>query len=122
MIPWEIVNANPQFPWDYSSISENPSITWDIIQQHPEKPWDYSCVSENPSITWDIVQQNPQIDWKYDCLSKNNMKHAKNIFVQTRLAHINTTHLHFKENITFDLIKQILHPNHFAKFADWGYN
>jgi hypothetical protein len=28
-------------------LSGNPNITWEIIQQNPEKPWDYDWISTN---------------------------------------------------------------------------
>ena len=44
-------------------LSLNPSITWDIVQANPDKPWNWYYLSKNPSITWEIVQANPDKDW-----------------------------------------------------------
>jgi hypothetical protein len=38
---WDIVKANPDKPWDYELLSDNPNITWDIVKANPDKPWDY---------------------------------------------------------------------------------
>ena len=40
---------------DWVYISKNPNLTWEIIQQNPDKPWDWSMVSSNPNITWEII-------------------------------------------------------------------
>ena len=29
-----------------------------FIKENPDKPWDFWRLSENPSITWDIVKNN----------------------------------------------------------------
>jgi hypothetical protein len=31
-------------------MSENPNITWDIIQANPDFPWDWDCISQNPNL------------------------------------------------------------------------
>ena len=49
---WEIVQANPDKPWDYYWLSENPNITWEIVQANSDKPWRYDWMSENYGITW----------------------------------------------------------------------
>ena len=68
---WDIVEANPDKPWDYGQLSINPNITWDIVEANPDKRWNYSWLSANPNITWEIIQANPDKPWKYSCLSRN---------------------------------------------------
>ena len=57
----------------YRWLSDNPNITWDIVQNNPDKPWDYRWLSNNPNITWDIVEANPDKPWNYKMLSQNKM-------------------------------------------------
>jgi hypothetical protein len=52
-------------------LSRHSNITWDIIQANPDKPWDYDYVSFNPNITWDIVEANPDYPWNYPELYKH---------------------------------------------------
>ena len=52
-------------------LSYNPNITWDIVQQNPDKPWNWAYLSRNPNITWDIVQQNLDKRWDWSFLSLN---------------------------------------------------
>ena len=70
-ISWEIIQANPDKPWNWWAISMNPNITLDIIQANPDNPWDWSCISMNPTITWEIIQGNPDKPWVWWSISKN---------------------------------------------------
>ena len=36
-VTWDIVVANPDVIWSYTSLSRNPNITWDIVQSTPDK-------------------------------------------------------------------------------------
>lgn len=67
-ITWDIIEANPDYPWDWSEISRNPIITWDIIESNPDCPWDWAVASSNPNITWDIIKANPDKGWNIQCL------------------------------------------------------
>ena len=41
-----------EFIW--IKISENASITWEIVEANPDRPWNYDALSSNPNI-----HQNP---------------------------------------------------------------
>ena len=81
-ITWEIVQANSDKPWDYTSLSKNPNITWEIVQVNRDKPWSYHFLSSNPNITWEIVQANPDVRWTYSALARNPMPVAKNNYIR----------------------------------------
>jgi hypothetical protein len=69
-ITWEIVEANPEWPWDYPWLSGNPNITWEIVQANPDKNWCFEQLgTNNPNITWDIIDANPDAPWDYHKLS-----------------------------------------------------
>jgi hypothetical protein len=68
----DIVQQNPDKPWDWFGISANPTLSWGFIQKNPDKPWDWCFISENPNITWDIVQQNPDKPWDWDNSEERN--------------------------------------------------
>ena len=70
-ITWEIVQANPDKPWNFKMLSQNPNITWEIVQANPNKPWRFFWLSGNPNITWEIVQDNPDENWCFGWLSEN---------------------------------------------------
>ena len=56
---YDLVLLNPDKPWNWEYISENPNITWEIIQANPDKPWNWRHISKNSNITWDIIHSNP---------------------------------------------------------------
>jgi hypothetical protein len=57
-ITWEIVQANPDIPWDYYNLSINPNITWEIVKANPDIPWGYRMLLLNPNITPKIINAN----------------------------------------------------------------
>ena len=67
----EMIQNNPDKPWNWSSISRNPNITIDIILEHPDKHWDWSEISRNPNITMQNIRDNPKKPWKWNWVSFN---------------------------------------------------
>jgi hypothetical protein len=63
-------------------LSANPNITWDIVQANPDKPWNFEWLSENPNITWDIIKDNPNKRWSFYSLSANKMSAAKEKYIE----------------------------------------
>ena len=47
---WQFIIDNPDKPWDWDYISENPNITMKDILDNPDKPWDWDYISWNPNI------------------------------------------------------------------------
>ncbi len=109
-ITWEIVRDNPDKDWDYTMLSQNPNITWEIVQNNTDKPWDYSLLSQNPNITWDIVQNNPDKHWNYFSLSLNLMKTDKESYINKKCAQ------KISNTIFEELIQVVWHPKNYEKF------
>jgi hypothetical protein len=65
----DIIN-NPDIPWDYGGVSENPNVNWSVVVNHPDLPWDYPSLARNPNITADIVSDNPNYPWGDKCVHK----------------------------------------------------
>ena len=59
-ITWDIIQNNPNKPWNWLGISINPNITWDIIINNPWKRWKWHQISLNPNITMEIIKNNPE--------------------------------------------------------------
>ena len=51
-------------PWGYGILSNNPSML-DVIQANPDKPWNWKQLSHNPSVTWEVIQTNPDKPWNW---------------------------------------------------------
>jgi hypothetical protein len=119
LIPWEIVRANPQFPWHYELLSGNRNITWEIVRANPQIPWNYHVLSgNNENISFDIVEQNPQIRWNYERLSSNSMKQAKDKFIQSRIR----IKQHFLEHVCPEIENHCLHPDNFFNLYELGHH
>ena len=43
----DIIESNPDKPWDWECISENPNITFEFVKKHIDKPWDWGAISHN---------------------------------------------------------------------------
>lgn len=53
---------------NYFTLSQNKNYTWEIIQNNPDIPWDYDGVQRNRNITLDNIYDNPDKPWNYDML------------------------------------------------------
>jgi hypothetical protein len=54
----------------YYYLSQNPNITPDIVQANPDKPWNYDALSIHPNITSDIVSENLDKPWNFNELAQ----------------------------------------------------
>jgi hypothetical protein len=43
----EIIENNPDKPWKWNWISQNPNITMEMIENSPDKPWNWNGISQN---------------------------------------------------------------------------
>ena len=57
----------------------------DIIQNNPEKPWDWVGISYNPNITFNIIRENPEKPWNWSEISYNKFTKEKEEFIQNKL-------------------------------------
>jgi hypothetical protein len=49
---------NPGLPWRAELLSGNPKITWGLVQAFPNWNWDWSKLSINPAISWETISRN----------------------------------------------------------------
>ena len=70
-ITMEIIENNPDKPWDWICISQNPNITMEFIEKYMDKPWDWYYISQNPNITMEIIEKYPEKPWDWSCISYN---------------------------------------------------
>jgi hypothetical protein len=77
-ITLDIIEQNPQYPWNMSAFLMNPNLTWDLFTANYSKysnQWFRSNLvrlSVNPNITVDIFYQNRDwIPWSIYELTRN---------------------------------------------------
>ena len=88
-ITWNIIQNNPDKPWNWNYISINPNITLEIIQQNPNKPWKWHLLSNNPNITLEMIQANLDKPWDWYDISYNKKGLGKEKWInQRRLKYI----------------------------------
>ncbi len=68
----EIIEANPDKPWNWDVFSCNPNITMEIIKANPDNPWDWWMLSHNPNVTMEIIEANPDKPWDWHGISYNS--------------------------------------------------
>lgn len=79
MIPWNVIRANPDLPWD-KSVFQNPTVTYDNLREVYEMfPCTncrnhYACtswLSSNPSLSWITVVSEVKCPyWDWDMISR----------------------------------------------------
>lgn len=69
---------------------------WNTIRDNPDKPWDWNYLSENPNITWEIVRDNPDKPWNYTDLSKNKFLYNETVNKRYRTKDIKLRYNSFK--------------------------
>jgi hypothetical protein len=70
-ITWDIILNNPNKPWDFNGLSQNPNITINIIKDNILKKWNWIHISKNKGITWDAIVNNPELPWNWFTISQN---------------------------------------------------
>jgi hypothetical protein len=116
-ITMDIVEANPDKPWDWSGLSLNLNITMDIVKTNPDKPWNWDCLSFNPNITMDIVEANPYKPWSWNWLSLQIFTKDKELF-ELIVKYQKFIH----ERLLEEFVKVYMHPTRIQKLLDMGYS
>ena len=81
---WEFVlKYSDKLNWE--RISRNPNISMDIIENNPDKPWDWHGISRNPNITMDIIEKYPDKHWNWHDISRNLFNYEKELFIEKRM-------------------------------------
>ena len=110
----DIIENNPDKPWDWFFISEHPNITWGIIQGNPDKPWNWHGISKNPNITCDIVKNNPDKQWEWDSIFMNEFCHHSHF----RSSQYRKSHCKKRLDVYRDeLIQKVCTP---ARLFNWN--
>ena len=91
----ELIEKNPNKPWNWMAISQNPNITIDDISKYPDKPWCWRGISKNKynfSSKYDIIRYYRKR--KSSSVGKNRL-------------------------IEEDLMKYVWHPNNMHRWSNY---
>lgn len=77
----ELVLDNPEKGWwSEGGLRHNPNITWELIQANPEYPWHWHGVSRNPNLTPEIITKFHRKKWDWYNLSFNKFGFNNTVF------------------------------------------
>jgi len=103
---------------EFVKISCNPNLTMEMINDNPDKPWNWSNVSSNPNLTMKMINDNPDKPWNWSGISDNNFKNQHHIHQQSILQKFTLT-----KQIEEELIQHVLHPKRTARYIrQYNYN
>lgn len=107
IIDWKDIVKNPDMRW-HSDKYKNPSLTLDIIINNPNYPWDFDSISANPNLTWDFVLSRPREKWNLYYLHKNKCVTPEivNSGRNPVIAFWNWNYLCENPNFTFDILSK----------------
>ena len=54
----DIINNNPDMPWNWEGISMNNNITTDDVRNNIDNPWNYTWLSSNVNIECDFITKH----------------------------------------------------------------
>lgn len=60
-VPTSIIDAFPDWPWQYHELSQRAILTIDYLRQHSNDPWSWRHVILNPSLSEDDLLSNQDL-------------------------------------------------------------
>lgn len=70
-LDWRFVRENPDIEWDWMILSCNACVCWDTVMATLDRPWDWSILSHNPCTTWEMVRDHPHLPWDWSSICFN---------------------------------------------------
>ena len=80
--------------WCFSGLTENPNITFDIIESNPDLPWDMSWFSYNPNLDNDSMKYIDKYD--FGNISHNKFLYHDTVHKREKSKDIKCRHLYFQ--------------------------
>lgn len=59
-VPAKTLMTHPKLKEYTSEISKHKNVTLQIIEENPDFPWDWDYVWYNPNMTWEFAKANPE--------------------------------------------------------------
>jgi hypothetical protein len=57
-VTMEMIEKNPNYPWDWNSVTWNPNLTLEFIMKYPNKDWDCLNICYHERIIGDLIKLN----------------------------------------------------------------
>jgi hypothetical protein len=73
-ITLDVIDANPDKPWDWFYVSELQSVTLEYVLQNLDKEWHWFTLSFSLELTMQDIQSKPDLPWEWDGLSINKCR------------------------------------------------
>ena len=64
-IKMEDIANNPQFPWDFGSVTINPNFHLDMVALYPKLDWNWYNISRHPNVSMDDIIAHPEYPWEF---------------------------------------------------------
>ena len=62
---------HPELKWDWTSVSQNLSVTMNIVLSNIDKPWNWGCLSGHRNITMSDIESHMDLAWVWNFVSWN---------------------------------------------------
>ena len=105
-----IIEENPDLPWNFVYLSKNKNINFDFIYSNLDKDWDWNMLSKHKNINTSIIHLHPELNWNYQYISEN-----PNLTWQFILDNID-------KNWNWDSLSRNIHPNIIFENLDYPWN
>lgn len=133
------IDDNPQFPWNYDTMSCRTDLTHEFVKKHADKNWNYMTLSEredlwddinknaqnycvyaathNPRITLEFIERHldlyVQQEWYLNSISR--MKIVTLEFIEKHINIFKHTKIEMNPNVTLDFLRK----HNFELVRDW---
>lgn len=107
----DIIKDNPNFKWDWWSLSS--VITFDLLIDNLHKPFNWNELSDNLKISWKNIKEHSNLNWNWSILSRREDITLEDILQNHNLPW-NWEIISLRDNLKWE---QII--NHIDKKWDW---
>lgn len=114
MITPDIIEANPDFNWDWFALSFNNNLTIDFVKKNLDKNLDWNVISVCNNIKWKEIEENKDLYWIYDMISSTNKVNIE-IVKRNRDIYFNPGFLSYNPTLKYTDINENLD-------IEWNWN
>lgn len=63
--------SNPDLPWDYEGLSNNPNMKLSYVLKHLDEDWNWYYLSRNKGISIYEIEKHPELPWNKNGICQN---------------------------------------------------